>query len=374
MDDEKNGAESTRTEVNRKLFEIPARYKNLLFIGEGSYGMVVSAFDSETQKRIAIKRMTPFSHSIFCQRTLREIRILSKMKHENIISITEVIRPTSIEQMNTVYIVQEFMQTDLHKVLRSLRGQRLSTEHICFFLYQILRGLKYIHSANVIHRDLKPSNLLVNDCCDLKLSHSFQYIASPFSTICDFGLARVIDPKRDHSGSLTEYVATRWYRAPEVMCSSKCYTKAIDMWSVGCVLAEMFNNKPLFPARNYVDHLQLIFTIIGSPTESDLKSVLNSSARSYLASMPCHEKQPWRKIFKDADAVALNLLDKMLTFDPTNRITVEEALAHPFLQQYSDPSDEPTCDSPFTDDMELETLSIEELKKLIFSVIVGTSE
>ncbi|KHN72893.1 Mitogen-activated protein kinase mpk-1 [Toxocara canis] len=291
MDDEKNGAESTRTEVNRKLFEIPARYKNLLFIGEGSYGMVV-------------------------------------------------------------YIVQEFMQTDLHKVLRSLRGQRLSTEHICFFLYQILRGLKYIHSANVIHRDLKPSNLL----------------------ICDFGLARVIDPKRDHSGSLTEYVATRWYRAPEVMCSSKCYTKAIDMWSVGCVLAEMFNNKPLFPARNYVDHLQLIFTIIGSPTESDLKSVLNSSARSYLASMPCHEKQPWRKIFKDADAVALNLLDKMLTFDPTNRITVEEALAHPFLQQYSDPSDEPTCDSPFTDDMELETLSIEELKKLIFSVIVGTSE
>ncbi|VDK45490.1 unnamed protein product [Anisakis simplex] len=347
----------TLVEVNGRTFDVSSKYKNLSYIGEGSYGMVVSALDATTQRRVAIKRMTPFSHSIFCQRTLREIQILSRMKHENIISIIEIIQPSCIQKMSTIYIVQEFMQTDLHKVLRSLRGQRLSTEHICFFLYQILRGLKYIHSANVIHRDLKPSNLLVNDSCDLK--------------ICDFGLARVIDPSKDHSGALTEYVATRWYRAPEVMCSSKCYTKAIDVWSVGCILAEMFNNKPLFPAKNYVEHLQLIFATIGSPSEDDLKSVANSSARSYIASMPVQQKQPWKKLYKDADSMALKLLDRMLTFDHNSRITVDQALAHPFLQQYYDPSDEPTCESPFTEDMDLDTLSIDQLKQLIFNVITG---
>uniref|UniRef100_A0A915C7A9 Protein kinase domain-containing protein n=1 Tax=Parascaris univalens TaxID=6257 RepID=A0A915C7A9_PARUN len=161
------------------------------------------------------------------------------------------------------------------------------------------------------------------------------------------------------------------------MCSSKCYTKAIDVWSVGCILAEMFNNKPLFPARNYVDHLQLIFATIGSPTESDLKSVLNSSARSYLASMPHHEKQPWHQIYKDADTVALDLLDRMLTFDPTIRITVDEALAHSFLQEYFDPTDEacsPICESPFTEDMDLDKLSIGQLKELIFNTITGRPE
>lgn len=101
------------------------------------------------------------------------------------------------------------METDLYKLLKT---QKLSNDHICYFLYQILRGLKYIHSANVLHRDLKPSNLLLNTTCDLK--------------ICDFGLARVADPDHDHTGFLTEYVATRWYRAPEIMLNSKGYTKS----------------------------------------------------------------------------------------------------------------------------------------------------
>lgn len=125
------------------------------------------------------------------------------------------------------------METDLYKLLKT---QTLSNDHICYFLYQILRGLKYIHSANVLHRDLKPSNLLLNTTCDLK--------------ICDFGLARVADPDHDHTGFLTEYVATRWYRAPEIMLNSKGYTKSIDIWSVGCILAEMISNKPIFPGKH----------------------------------------------------------------------------------------------------------------------------
>jgi mitogen-activated protein kinase 1/3 len=188
--------------------------------------MVASAYDHTTQTRVAIKKITPFEHQCFCQRTLREIKILSRFRHENIINIQEVLRAQTIDQMKDIYIVQCLMECDLYKLLRH---QRLTDEHICYFLYQILRGLKYIHSANVLHRDLKPSNLLLNTNCDLK--------------ICDFGLARIADPTKDHSGLLTEYVATRWYRAPEIMLNARGYYKPIDIWSVGCILAEMIGGK-----------------------------------------------------------------------------------------------------------------------------------
>eukprot|EP00080_Pristionchus_pacificus_P003224 PDM63244.1 mpk-1 [Pristionchus pacificus] len=183
-------------EVHGQLFEVAPRYVNLSYIGEGAYGMVVSALDKETGDRVAIKKISPFEHQTFCQRTLREIKILTRFKHENIINIQEIIRAPSVDQMKDIYIVQCLMETDLYKLLKT---QKLSNDHICYFLYQILRGLKYIHSANVLHRDLKPSNLLLNTTCDLK--------------ICDFGLARVTDPTTDHTGFLTEYVATRYGRS-----------------------------------------------------------------------------------------------------------------------------------------------------------------
>lgn len=204
--------------------------------------------------------------------------------------------------------------------------QRLSNDHICYFLYQILRGLKYIHSANVLHRDLKPSNLLLNTTCDLK--------------ICDFGLARVADPEHDHTGFLTEYVATRWYRAPEIMLNSKGYTKSIDIWSVGCILAEMLSNRPIFPGKHYLDQLNHILGVLGSPSQEDLDCIVNEKARSYLQSLPFKPKVPWNRLFPQADPKALDLLGKMLTFNPYSRISVEEALAHPYLEQYYDPADE----------------------------------
>lgn len=191
------------------------------------------------------------------------------------------------------------METDMYKLLKT---QRLSNDHVCYFLYQILRGLKYIHSANVLHRDLKPSNLLLNTTCDLK--------------ICDFGLARVADPDHDHTGFLTEYVATRWYRAPEIMLNSKGYTKSIDVWSVGCILAEMLSNKPLFPGKHYLDQLNHILGILGTPSTEDMNCIINEKARGYLQSLPFKTKIPWNKLYANADAKALDLLDKMLTFNP----------------------------------------------------------
>ncbi|KAL6726480.1 hypothetical protein Aduo_008447 [Ancylostoma duodenale] len=336
-------------EVHGQPFEVGPRYLNLCYIGEGAYGMVASALDTVTQERVAIKKISPFEHQTYCQRTLREIKILTRFKHENIINIQDIIRSESVEKMKDIYLVQCLMDTDLYKLLKT---QVISNDHVCFFLYQILRGLKYIHSANVLHRDMKPSNLLLNATCDLK--------------ICDFGLARVSDPRTDHTGFLTEYVATRWYRAPEVMLNSKGYTKSMDVWSVGCILAEMLNNRPLFPGKHYLDQLNLILAVIGSPTEEDLKCIMNEKARSYLKSLPQKPKLEWTSLYPEADPRALDLLDKMLTFDPNKRITVEEALAHPYLDEYYDPNEEPVCEHPLTYEMELDDLPKEQLKELIW--------
>ncbi|XP_040578855.1 mitogen-activated protein kinase 1 [Lepeophtheirus salmonis] len=345
------GAESLGTSeiVRGQIFNCKPRYVNLQYIGEGAYGMVVSAYDNVTKAKVAIKKISPFEHQTYCQRTLREIKILTRFNHENIIDIRDILRSESLDQMKDVYIVQCLMETDLYKLLRT---QRLSNDHICYFLYQILRGLKYIHSANVLHRDLKPSNLLLNTTCDLK--------------ICDFGLARVADPDHDHTGFLTEYVATRWYRAPEIMLNSKGYTKSIDIWSVGCILAEMLSNRPIFPGKHYLDQLNHILSILGSPSTEDLNCIINEKARNYLKSLNFKPKVAWQKLYPEADSKALDLLEKMLTFNPHRRIKVEEALAHPYLEQYYDPADEPVAKEPFKLEMELDALPKEKLKKLIY--------
>ncbi|CAM2103131.1 unnamed protein product [Caretta caretta] len=333
--------------VRGQVFDVGPRYVNLSYIGEGAYGMVCSAYDNINKVRVAIKKISPFEHQTYCQRTLREIKILLRFRHENIIGINDIIRAPTIEQMKDVYIVQDLMETDLYKLLKT---QHLSNDHICYFLYQILRGLKYIHSANVLHRDLKPSNLLLNTTCDLK--------------ICDFGLARVADPDHDHTGFLTEYVATRWYRAPEIMLNSKGYTKSIDIWSVGCILAEMLSNRPIFPGKHYLDQLNHILGILGSPSQEDLNCIINLKARNYLLSLPHKNKVPWNRLFPNADPKALDLLDKMLTFNPHKRIEVEQALAHPYLEQYYDPSDEPVAEAPFNQDIDLKLCIGQGLKGL----------
>ena len=161
--------------IKGHTFRVGPRFTNLRYVGEGTYGIVVEAFDNQTKNKVAIKKAQPFGHSVHCQRIHREISILRKFdKHENIIDIRDVVCvPPTLDQVKDIYIVQSLMQFDLQKLLQK---QRVTDEYICYLLYQILRGLKYIHSANVLHRDLKPANLLVNATCDLK--------------ICDFTMAR----------------------------------------------------------------------------------------------------------------------------------------------------------------------------------------
>ncbi|XP_010457998.1 PREDICTED: mitogen-activated protein kinase 13-like [Camelina sativa] len=223
------------------------------------------------------------------------------MDHDNVIKMKDIIEPPEKERFEDVYIVYELMDTDLHQIIRST--QTLTEDHCQYFLYQILRGLKYIHSANVLHRDLKPSNLVLNTNCDLK--------------ICDFGLART----SNETEIMTEYVVTRWYRAPELLLNSSEYTGAIDIWSVGCIFMEILRRETLFPGKDYVQQLKLITEFLGSPDDSDLDFLRSDNARKYVKQLPHVQKQSFREKFPDISPVALDLAEKMLVFDPSKRIT-----------------------------------------------------
>lgn len=345
-------------------FNVAPYYKCIDVIGEGAYGVVVSAIHQPSGTKVAIKRITPFDHAMFCTRTLREIKLLRHFRHENIIAILDIIRPQNYEDFKEVYLIQELMETDLHRVIRT---QELSDDHCQYFIYQTVRGLKALHTAEILHRDLKPSNLLLNANCDLK--------------ICDFGLARsAAHPPPDASGGqgqayMTEYVATRWYRAPEVMLSFKEYTKAIDMWSVGCILAEMINGRPLFPGRDYHHQLSLILDVVGTPSMDDFDEITSARSKDYLRQLPFRMQRNFKEICPKATPNAVDFIKKCLTFSPTKRMTVQQALEHPYLEPYHDDQDEPSADPLpphfFDFDFIPEMQSRTVLKELIYKEIMA---
>lgn len=328
----------TRKEDRRQMAirkareDLGSRYYVDTMIGEGGYGVVFSAVHRASRVHVAIKRVAPFEHQLLAIRTLRELRLLrffcEQSACENVIRLLDVVIPGDRQSFQDVYLVQEMMDTDLYRVLRT---QALSYDHAQYFTYQILRGLKPIHAAGVLHRDIKPSNLLVNANCDLK--------------ICDFGLARDISSAHTSTGELqlTEYVATRWYRAPEIMLSSKSYTKAVDMWSVGCTLYEMLRGEPLFPGKDYHHQMSLILDVLGTAAVEEIRTQCSQRALDYVRAMPWRQPRPWRTLLPDVREEALDFLARTVAMDPRKRMTVEEALAHPFVAPYHDPSDEPTA-------------------------------
>jgi serine/threonine protein kinase len=334
-------------EVGGCQFKIDKRYSLNRIIGKGAYGVVISCHDHLTGQDVAIKKVTrAFEDLTDSKRILREIMLLKHLKHENTISLLDVIHPhTSVEQYEDVYMVLDLMETDLHRIIHS--RQPLTDEHIQFFLTQILKGLKYIHSAGVLHRDLKPSNLLVNASCDLK--------------ICDFGLARGVN---EDDVVLTEYVVTRWYRAPEVMLSSKSYTYGVDVWSTGCILAELLLRKPLFQGDDYIHQLNLINEFLGSPKEADLQFISSEKAKRFIQCLPRTTGKPFGSLIPSANPQAIDLLEKMLTFNPAKRISVDDALAHPYLQEFANESPALVCDTLFEfkyEQTDLDGLMLREL-------------
>jgi mitogen-activated protein kinase 1/3 len=257
--------------------------------------------------------------------------------------------PVSKTDFEDIYLVMDYMETDLYKTIYS--ANRLTDEHLQYFTYQILAGLHYIHSAGVIHRDLKPSNILLNGDCRAK--------------ICDFGLARGL-PEKESASKLTEYVVTRWYRAPEVICSDD-YDSKIDVWSVGCILAELHGRKPLFRGSDYVEQINLILDVLGTPPEEDLKFVTNRDALEYLLSLKKREKVPFSKIYPNANPLAVDLMDRMLAFNPEKRYSVTDCLKHPYLKKYA--SDLPVCTSIVDFSWEKPVMSKQQLQGLFLDEI-----
>lgn len=330
-------------------FDCPTRYQLIRPIGQGAYGIVCSADDVLTGERVAIKKIAGVAdNATDCIRTLREMRLLRHFSHENVIALKDVYIPERHRNnIQDVYTVTELMDTDLHQVISS--GQLLTDEHMQYFTYQILRALKHIHAANVIHRDLKPSNILLNGNCDLK--------------ICDFGLAREV-----RSGFLTAYVMTRWYRAPEIMLSERSYTNAVDMWSVGCILGEMIAKQPLFPGNDYVQQLKLVTDLIGSPSEEEIETIPSDHAqrfvRNHLMNRP---RKSLSELFPNAPELLRDLLNQMLVFDPRRRISVADALRHPYLESLYSLDDDPEYVDPFSFEYDgVDNLDKDTLKSAIW--------
>ncbi|KRX06315.1 Protein kinase-like domain [Pseudocohnilembus persalinus] len=269
-----------------------------------------------------------FEDLIDAKRIVREIKLLKFFDHENIISIIDLQKPDARTGYTDIYIITDLMETDLHRVIYS--RQDLTDEHIQYFVYQILRGVLYMHSANVIHRDLKPSNLLLNKNCDLK--------------ICDLGLCRGYENENDFK---TEYVVTRWYRAPEVILNASEYTKAVDIWSVGCIIVELIGRNPLFPGEDYLDQVQRVIAVLGTPSPEDMSYIGNENAIKYIRSLPKRSKQKLENLYPKTNPLLLDLIDHMLTFNPDHRYTVEQCLEHPYFESLHNPEEEPVCEKVF---------------------------
>ncbi|WFD30930.1 mitogen-activated protein kinase [Malassezia sp. CBS 17886] len=354
------GTHRVKALVLNQTFWVDPAYSVTKGLGQGAYGCVASAVHRASGESIAIKRISNvFTKRILTKRALREIKLLRHFRgHKNITCLYDL-DITNPQSFNEVYLYEELMEADLHAIIRS--GQPLSDAHFQSFIYQTLCGLKYIHSANVLHRDLKPGNLLVNADCELK--------------ICDFGLSRGFDADQQtvvpgQQEFMTEYVATRWYRAPEIMLSHQNYTTAIDLWSVGCILAELLGRRPLFKGRDYVDQLNQILYYLGTPSDVMLTRVASPRAQQYIRSLPFKPVIPFQQLYPDANADALDLLRRLLAFDPAQRITCDEALQHPYLAVWHDPADEPVCSTKF--DFSFEQVDdIDGMKKLILDEVIN---
>ncbi|KAK4022115.1 mitogen-activated protein kinase p38b isoform X1 [Daphnia magna] len=341
-----------KIDLNKTEWEVPDSYQMLSPVGSGAYGQVCSAVDSKTENKVAIKKLArPFQSAIHAKRTYRELRLLKHMNHENVIGLLDVFTPaSSLADFQDVYMVTHLMGADLNNIVKT---QKLSDDHVQFLVYQILRGLKYIHSAGIIHRDLKPSNIAVNEDCELK--------------ILDFGLARPTETE------MTGYVATRWYRAPEIMLNWMRYSQTVDIWSVGCIMAELLTSRTLFPGTDHIQQLNLIMELLGKPSEEFMDKISSDSARNYIRSLPPMKRKDFKQVFKGASPLAIDLLEKTLELDADKRINAEEALAHPYLAQYADPSDEPVS-HPYDQSFEDMDLTVEEWKELVYKEVINFVE
>lgn len=288
-------------------------YRKLENLGEGTFGVVTKAEKSDTGEIYAIKKIRGrASKTGQDQPTLREIMLLQELRHDNVIRLQEV-----YVHNGNLNLVFEFCRTDLERVIQD-KAMVLDAARIKAYVLGTLRGLAYCHESWVLHRDMKPGNLLLSEDGVVKLA--------------DFGLARVFgSPDRKFTGQ----VVTRWYRAPEILFGAKFYGSAVDLWSVGCIFAELMLRVPYFPGTSDIDQLARVFTALGTPDESTWPGL--TSLPDYVAFQPV-PGTPFRDVFTAADDESLSLLAKLLTFSPSERVSAADALKHPYFAAQPPPA------------------------------------
>uniref|UniRef100_A0A8C5DLB3 Mitogen-activated protein kinase 15 n=1 Tax=Gouania willdenowi TaxID=441366 RepID=A0A8C5DLB3_GOUWI len=312
-------------------------------LGKGAYGIVWKAVDRQTGEIVAVKKIfDAFRNRTDAQRTFREIMFLQEFgDHPNIVKLLNVIRAQNDKD---IYLIFEYMDTDLHAVIK--KGTLLKDIHKRYVMYQLLKAVKYLHSGNVIHRDHKPSNVLLDADCVVKL--------------CDFGLARSLNQIQEDSQNppLTEYVATRWYRAPEILLGSTRYTKGVDMWSLGCILGEMLLGKAVFPGTSTINQVEKIMSAIPHPSPEDILAIKSEYGSAVVQRMLLKPQVPLEDLLQPSvPPDALDLLKGLLVFNPDKRLTAEQALQHPYVARFHNPAKEPAIDFdvvlPVDDDVQL---------------------
>ncbi|KAG5181216.1 mitogen-activated protein kinase [Tribonema minus] len=307
-------------EIDRHVLR---RFEICQKLGKGAYGIVWKATEKRSRCVVALKKcFDAFRNATDAQRTFREIMYLQALSgHDNIIRLQHVIKA---ENGRDIYLTFDHMETDLHAVIRA---NILEEIHKKYIIYQLVKALKFMHSAQLLHRDIKPSNLLLNSDCHIKL--------------CDFGLCRSVAEAAGPQPHLTDYVATRWYRAPEILLGSPRYTKGVDMWAVGCILGEMLNGRPIFPGTSTMNQVEKILELTGRPCPEDVSAVRSPYAATMLESIPPTHQAPISESFPNASVQALDLISQCLHFNPDKRTSSADALKHPYVSEFHNPAEEP---------------------------------
>lgn len=359
--------------------EVEANYKIKKIVGYGATSVVYKAYhvkdqavdgvENDGQGRkdkevVAIKKVkNVFESDIYSHRILREIRLLRILRgHKNIVKLKTVMRPSDPKNFNHLNLVSEYCTQNLMNVIR-YNADQMNTDHIKYLTFEIMKGVLYIHSKGVIHRDLKPLNILVNENWDVKIS--------------DFGQSNVQIGKINENYNLTKYVTTRYYRAPELYLNySSNYDTSVDMWSIGCTIAELFSKKVFIRAGTTEEYLENLVELLGLPDEAIQKEIRCQKYLQYMKDKaPSIKRKSLAEAIPNAPPEAIDLMEKLFTFDPKKRLTAKQVLQHPFLEELYDPeNDEQVVEgqpiSYYDFEFEQYTINKDIIKELILDEII----